>query len=498
MKKNLLIILLMIVTVSLYALVIPTGDNVRAADVAYDGDSIVGVQLGGDEPVEITTPIGKLKAANGTWVNFYKSGNLRSFMHSPIVYKENNSVRENITGAIVETPLGQIALQSSEYRFNQYLNQNAFAFFESGSPKLLNMTGLVTINGTKYYIDGGVSFYDSGAADKWLLSKFYTNYYKNDEGNYVSETEYVDDKKNVMIRNHYNYDGIVELWKDQTLKSAILAKSPSCSAIVNGNEVFIKGKEGERIVFHQNGNVASFVADEVVVTQQDGLKLVIPAGKRIDLYDDGKIKTCLVSNPNVIKVKSKEYLLKGKRENSYNQSVYDIYLFSADGNLCGFSGWIYRYTSYSGKEYESTMDQYIADVFYDDGSIKRIRNFTSKTNFCNNYGIEWDSGTYDYVESFYNPAGAELKLGAGSVSEQFIYFKTDFKIEGRDGVVKDWYNLQKGDMISDVANIIFDAKGIPESYTMLKFDEDKEKMLDMWGMPIEDPHKKNFILKERR
>ena len=118
MKKLIVGTIIAAVCASAFALKLPTGDNVRAADTKMDGDKILSVKLGGDKPSNITTPVGVLPAKSGTIVEFYSSGALKTLS---IDWKDRQTI---------ETSIGKMSLFNTQY------------FYESGSPARLTVTNL--------------------------------------------------------------------------------------------------------------------------------------------------------------------------------------------------------------------------------------------------------------------------------------------------------------------------------------------------------------------
>lgn len=451
MKKTLSICLLLVITIiNLFALKLPTGDNVRALDVKEDRNTIVEVKLGGDEPVEITTPIGKLLAKNGTTVSFYKSGALKSICFS----EDNNKI---------ETPIGTISLigKPDYYSVNYYSE-----FYETGSPKrLLLERGNTIIVGENTFIifQSIIKFYDSGSKDKWLVKEISLP----DENSF-----YYNGDDTISFQNKLGSFTIIPFsvvfFKNGMIKKAYLYESPKEPISIKDNEVYIKGvlddyaghfyKKYAWIEFYENETIKSFVSDEVCLTNQGGLKLNIPAGSRITLYKNGNIQKCTTSNENTVTIKSKSYNVKE-----------GTYLFNENGSIKGFSASVKDVYDYYG----------IADTFYNDGSIKRlINNYDKYSNYMDYYGDK----SYFYTSYFCNPKEKLVTLSRNN-SGSYAYYNYSY------------YYLQKGDEDKNVAMIFFDDKGIPSSYTLFKLDEDGDYLLDEMGYPIEDTTKKTFVKK---
>lgn len=412
----------------LFALKIPTGDNVRATDVKQDGDAIVEVMLNESKSATITTPVGPVKAAKGTPVTFYKSGALKSFYPST----------ENEDRSEVETPIGKMILNSGYYNSTSRENY-CCEFYESGCPKKLylyentvisvknNSFGILAKNGYGGYSQYPISFYDSGKKNEWQVKRLTGS----DSG-----ITYTNESGKFKIGHR---EGVIEFWQNGSIKYAPLCESPEVFALVKGNEVYIKGKEKNcRIGFFEDGSISEFVSDEACLTEQGGLKLTIVANEKVCLWKNGNIRQCSVSNPNNIKVGDVVYKLKGKHDDKY-----DIYLFNEDGTLKGFS---YKFDQWS---------ENVADKFYANGNPRRTINLYEEYS---------NSAPYDgknYIANFYYEAG-------GLNNTRFSIF------------------LQDGDSESNLAMVYCDAKNNLESYTLFMLDENGEYLLDEYGIPMED------------
>ena len=173
---TLIAVMIFVMTAQVFALKIPTGDSVRALDVKEEGDALVEVIIGGTEPPEITTPIGKVKAKVGSTVTFYPSGAL----------KEVTVINDDQVGT--ETPIGSLVLTGS------------CSFYESGSPMMLNVRDKSMVKIGEYefwaydsYYDRGdydISFYDSGSKDILTVSSLFSVAYDNIESiTYIKSNE---------------------------------------------------------------------------------------------------------------------------------------------------------------------------------------------------------------------------------------------------------------------------------------------------------------------
>lgn len=443
MKKSLSVFLLLIGTiVNVFAIKLPTGDSVRALDVKEDGDAIVEVKLGGEEPVEITTPIGKLKVKAGSTLSFYKSGALKSATFS----KTNDPI---------ETPIGKLSLSNELDRISVSF------FYESGCPQKLYVTNkpVISIGEYNYTLCDSdyeyIYFFDSGSKDKWIVKELYSSslqYYVKDE--YLT-------KYSNKSGNFYLFASNLTFYENGNVKKGFLAKSPETPVIIDDNEVFIKGPKEKYdrnlwIEFYNDGTIKTFTSDELCMTNQGGVKLNIPAGSRIVLHKNGKIQKCTTSNNNIITVKSKSYEL--------NKSTY---LFNQDGSLKGFyAGFASEDKNYSG----------YADAFYDDGSVKRLINSNEEQDFSNsNYFRK-------FVYAFFNQKG---QVFYAHDVYNVNYVKNNYS----------YYYFQPEDYVENVAMIYFDDNGIPSSYTLFKLNKDGDYLLDEMGYPIEDTTKKTFVKK---
>ena len=442
----------------LFALKIPTGDNVRATDVKQDGDAIVEVMLSESKSATITTPVGPVKAAKGTPVTFYKSGALKSFYPST----------ENEDRSEVETPIGKIILNSYYSESTYYNNNCQCEFYESGSPKKLYLYENIVITlkncefgvMAKSYSSSPVplSFYDSGSKDVWQIESFYSSYYEKN-GTKIDTVTY----KNKSGKFKISLGERISFWQDGSIKEAPLHESTDEPASIKGSEVFIRGglkgdspSEGHhRITFFEDGSIEEFIPDEVYITSQAGQKIIVPAGRKVFLQKNGDIRLCSVNGGITLKLNDKDCYISGDKD------IYDLY-FKEDGTLYGYS--------YSGSS-SITVDK----VFYDDGTIKQLM-WVSDNSSNNEHSIS-------YSCEFYNQKRKNFLQG-----EKEIYHIIDLR--SLYGIA---FHLQPGDNGHNVAMVYFDDAGNPSSYTLFKMDKDGKYLLDKNGIPIEDPTRKKFV-----
>ncbi|MCR5613049.1 hypothetical protein [Treponema sp.] len=424
-KKFLSVLIALTAAVQVFALKLPTGDSVRAADAKQDGDDIVEVVIGGENPAEITSPLGKLKVRVGSTVYFYKSGALKQVELIGDRYGEENS-------GVVETEIGK------------FIPCSTCSFYESGSlksmfidePTTFTVGGIVYgVMGVGYNEDYRIEFYDSGTKDKFLVKRIFTYCYETDD-------------KKIYSVSFKNKSGTYELsldkeeiqfFKDGTIKSGYLAKSPDEPAIVKGEEVFISSNT--EIYFYENGNICAFTSDELCMTNQGGTKLNIPAKTYIVLYQNGTILLCSCSNE--VTVKTKSY----KSEDNTNTMV----IFNADGTLRAVR----------------LDDGYYIDTFYSDGSIKRKVSFNGEKP--------------DII--FYNFNGVRVER-SWTGSSIFL----------NDGKYKYLY-VQDGDKTADIGMIYFDDAGNPSSYSLTKRNNDGKVVFDETDFPEFETARKRFIVK---
>lgn len=440
-----LFIVFLTMSFNVFALKIPTGDNIRAADAKLDGESIIEVVIGGEQPAEITTPIGKVKAKVGSTIYFYKSGALKQVTLDDDHYKNDNN--EPLT-----TEIGTF-----NFRGGCTLN-----FYESGSVEsfYIEKSTCITVSGIKYgvknlyYEEKQICFYDSGAKDKFLPKSIYATPYKNEEGNTIYSVTFKNKSGTFNISlssglRHNDWDSsfhnCIEFYKDGSIKSCYLESSPNDLAKVNDQEVFISS--GSNISFYEDGSIASFTSDELCMTTQGGIKLVIPAKTNIELYENGIVKNCECSNQVTVKQTTYTYQADGYYSSEKNISV----KFNKDGSIRALNNrnWI--------------------DTFYSDGSKKRILGYRS------------DAGHY-YVDEIYSPQGCEIEEW-----REYIYYTPNEKTI--------YAYLQNGDDTEDLGMIYFDDTGKASSYSLLKRDKDGNPICDEFGFPLFEETRKRFIYK---
>lgn len=438
MTKKLMTLFITFLTMSfnVFALKIPTGDNIRAADAKLDGESIIEVVIGGEQPAEITTPIGKVKANVGSTIYFYKSGALKQ------VTLEEGS--EPLT-----TEIGTFNL-SGGCKVN---------FYESGSVEsfYIEKSTCITVSGIKYGVSNNgygknqICFYDSGAKDKFLPKSIYAAPYENEEGNTIYSVTFKN--KSGTFDISLRWDSYITFFKDGSIKSGYLTSSPNDLAKVNDQEVFIASDN--KIYFYEDGSIASFTSDELCMTTQGGIKLVIPAKTNIELYENGIVKSYECRN----QVTVKQTTYTNDSDSSSNENIF--LKFNKDGSIRALSNTHYYHADITW-----------IDTFYSDGSKKRI--VECERNDKRDY----------YVEKiiFYSPQGNEIYHG-----NQYIFYYLNEK------TIKAY--LQNGDEYKDLGMIYFDDTGKPSSYSLSKRDKDGKPICDEFGFPLFEETRKRFIYK---
>lgn len=447
MKKLMVGTIIVAVCASAFALKLPTGDNVRAADTKMDGDKILSVKLGGDKPSNITTPIGVLPAKSGSIVEFYPSGALKTLY---IDHKDEQTI---------ETSIGKLSLFDTQY------------FYESGSPARLTVT---TLDDNKYsnlkignvdytaYFDyeSYIFFYDSGSKD--VLQPQRVPY---KPGDYKFSFKYTNKSGTFDLcpRSINNPNSVVyEFYPDGSLRGGHLKTSPDDPVMVNGTEVYIQ--KDSVIEFFQDGSISHFVPDELLQMEQDGIKFTVAAGNDVWLHKDGKIRVV-----DEVKNISPASLTVGKK--TYPASSIGALAFNKEGKLAGFR--------------ERSSDK-LCDTFYSDGAQKRFVNWKLKD-------VGWNQGLLDgnfspinrgyngYSQEFVNPIGKDVMINVSDVS---IYDKSSYC----------WikFNLESGDYGVYIANVYFADNGNPTSYTTYKHDLFGNYILDEYGRPVEDTTRKKF------
>lgn len=280
MKKIIITILCMILTVNAFALKLPNGDNVKADDVVLDGDSIVEVKL--KEDSKITTPLNGQQLVANTYqsVKFYKSGALQSF---------------DVKGYINDNLDQTIKLMDQEVKIS-----GTIEFYESGALKSVqlspNSTFKINIEGSPAEIGGYTNeFYDSGNPNEFKLYS----------GSLKKAIEIEKNGSKIYIT------GSFELSKDGKLKFSYLQKGTTIKTKIGE---FFAGKGV--ISFWEDGSIQLFVNDDVIVETIAGMKVSIPSGTKMSIYKSGKIRSFHVNSeitmysPNQLRKKMRSHCRK--------------------------------------------------------------------------------------------------------------------------------------------------------------------------------------------
>ena len=292
MKKIIITILCMILTVNAFALKLPNGDNVKAGDVVMDGDSIVEVKL--KEDSKITTPLnGQQLIADSNYpftVKFYKSGALQSFSLKSNSY--NNSYQT-------------IKLMEQEVKIS-----GAIIFYESGALKRMdlpsNSTFKMNIEGISAEINGYTNeFYDSGNPNEFKLYR----------GSLKKAIEIEKNGSKIYIERFF------ELYENGKLKASHLHKGTTVKTEIG--ELFA-GK-GE-ITFWEDGSIKSFTNDDTIIETIAGMKVSIPSGTRMSIYKSGKIRSFYVTNEIQFKLGANTYT-------TIKDNTNFPFIISEDGNI---------------------------------------------------------------------------------------------------------------------------------------------------------------------
>lgn len=441
-----LFIVFLTISFNVFALKIPTGDNIRAADAKLDGESIIEVVISGEQPAEITTPIGKVKAPVGSTIYFYKSGALKQ------VTLEEGS--EPLT-----TEIGTFKIADKPLKFYE---SGSVESFYIGDYTTITVGGIVYSVADSSYKESQICFYDSGTKDKFLTKSIYATPYKSEEGNTIYSVTFKNKSGTFNIslssyvRDNARYLSVsncIEFYKDGSIKSGYLTSSPNDLAKVNDQEVFIASDN--KIYFYEDGSIASFTSDELCMTTQGGIKLVIPAKTNIELYENGIVKSYECRN----QVTVKQTTYTNDSDSSGNENIF--LKFNKDGSIRALSNTHYYHADITW-----------IDTFYSDGSKKRI--VECERNDKRDY----------YVEKiiFYSPQGNEIYHG-----NQYIFYYLNEK------TIKAY--LQNGDEYKDLGMIYFDDTGKPSSYSLLKRDKDGKLICDEFGFPLFEETRKRFIYK---
>lgn len=290
MKKIIITILCMILTVNAFALKLPNGDNVKAGDVVMDGDSIVEVKL--KEDSKITTPLNGQQLIADTYqsVKFYKSGALQYFYLKSNTY--NNSYQT-------------IKLMEQEVKIS-----GGIIFYESGALKRMslqsNSSFKMNIEGISAEINGYTNeFYDSGNPNEFKLYS----------GSLKKAIEIEKNGSKIYIENSFT------LYENGKLKSSHLHKGTTVKTEIG--ELFA-GK-GE-ITFWEDGSIKSFTNDDTIIETIAGMKVSIPSGTRMSIYKSGKIRSFYVTNEIQFKLGANTYTtIKGDTNFPF--------IISEDGNI---------------------------------------------------------------------------------------------------------------------------------------------------------------------
>lgn len=450
MKKLIVGTIIAAVCASAFALKLPTGDNVRAADTKMDGDKILSVKLGGDKPSNITTPVGVLPAKSGTIVEFYPSGALKTLI---IDWKDRQTI---------ETSIGKMSLFNTQY------------FYESGSPARLTVTNLddndyfnLKIGNVDYTAycnyESYIFFYDSGSKD--VLQPQRVPY---KPGDYKFSFKYTNKSGTFDLRpcSINNSDkAIYEFYPDGSLKGGVLKTSPDTPVMVNGTEVYIQNNSV--IEFFQDGSISHFVPDELVQIEQGGIKFTVAAGNNVWLYKDGKIRVA-----DEVKNITPASLTVGKK--NYSASIMGTLAFDKEGKLAGL-----------GKNIRN-----LCDTFYSDGALKRFvvwdlgdvgKQWNEDLLNGNFVPLSTGGGLTGYSKWFVNPKGKDVDIHETYVS---IYDKATYS------EIK--FKLESGDYGVYIANVYFADNGDPTIYTTYKHDLFGNYILDEYGRPVEDTTRKKF------
>ena len=378
MKKIVIGLMFAALCTNVFALKLPTGDNVRASDTKMDGDKILEVRIGGDKPANITTPIGVLPAPCNQIVTFYPSGALKSLY----VDREDRQT--------ISTPIGDLTVAGELF------------FYESGSPAKIPITyqsdkGLskLKIGNIEYTVyndyEQDIYFYDSGNKDVWQPQRVP---YK--KGDYKFSFEYTNKSGKFDLRPEKGNDSVYEFYPDGSLKGGKLKTSPDFPVMVNGTEVYIK--KDSVIEFFSDGSISHFVPDEW-------------------LHKDGKIRVA-----DNVKNISSDTVAVGKI--AYNSNNISVLKFDEKGNLSGFGVTINK----------------LFDIFYTDGKIKRAVDWTYsalynlwKTNLPNGEFEAIRTGDA-YVKGFSNPKEEDVELHDTYVSiyDKASYSNKKFNLESGD------------------------------------------------------------------
>lgn len=510
MKRFVSLVTGMALSASVFALKIPTGDNVRAADVKQNGNAIVEVTLGGDTPVNITTSIGVVQAKAGSVVYFYdksvlkelttieqnvttsigtvkvKGGGKMTFYESgalatlspaeqtldlpplkavklsasrDMTFYESGKLKEVSLyekGQTLETPIGTFNI--SKRSFSEE-DPSSIGYYKSGSPMIMYVKAYkaITVGGTEYFCHGydgynhfyPIEFHDSGSSDKWLVKSLSPGRYSKDE-TVVSSVAY--ESKIGKIEIALNPSGSkcpvrITFDKDGNVLSAPLYKSPDFTVKVNGEDVYIKGGKYEQVYWDEYG------------------KKKIDTLCSISFYDDAStIKSCVLDDLVITEVGGIKFKMPAGTEVGFWNNGNIKKCSSSEPTALNINGKpmsIEADRSYlfhrNGKFWAVETRHGFVDTFYGDGALKRV------INVCDNYSNSGNKSWYSAL--FLSPNGYRI-----------------VEIESRE----------PGDLGRNVSMVFFDDNDKPSSYTMFKLDKNGNYILDDEGLPIEDPTKKKF------
>ena len=411
MKKIIITILCMILTVNAFALKLPNGDNVKADDVVMDGDSIVEVKL--KEDAKITTPLnGQQLIADSTIpVKFYKNGALKSFR----VKREGDSY--------YETAIQSIKLMEQEVNISDTIDfygdidfdkSRIIEFYESGALKKIYIsykTPLqINIEDSLTPVFHDITFYDSGNPNEFKVYRgCLTENIKINHNDAIFNINSLEWEWPSRITSHHEF----YLYKDGKLKQAFLAGGTTIKTKIGE---FFAGKGV--ISFWEDGSIQLFVNDDVIVETIAGMKVSIPSGTKMSIYKSGKIRSFHVNSEIKFKVGTNTYTtIKGNTAFPF--------IISEDGNILSTP-----VVSWDNNKDGDISREKIAVESFDSKLEPRI--------------IHYDE--YKYV--VYN-----RKRVARFGSEKLVLYNDDYL-----------YYYQPGDTGDDIWMVYFDNNGIPSTY----------------------------------
>ena len=428
-----------LIAVNAFALRLPNGDNVRAADTEMEGDSIVTVKIGGENIANITTPIGVLPVAPGTKISFYPTGELK--------YIEVDA--EN--GPTYTSPIGEFSFKDSEYG----RTKTRIAFYKSGSPYMIILKDKANVSFGNYNFDSDQFwFYDS--KDDWKVKQTCISYSSRDEKKFTCETKV----------GKINLTDDIEFFESGAVRSGKLEEGQDVTVMVNGNEVF--AQTNQRISFYEDGSVSKFVPDEAILAEQGGVKFTTffsnGGSSPLYLYKDGKIRMCWC-----------------------NQILNDV---TIGKTIYKFSGWGYLAFDESGKisglnSKFSAFNDYVIDTFYDDGTSKRELNRPDRDESYCTYYTSYLYGTKNQkaVFSFYSPARRRV-CGVDGYENKEAHEVLYVILRGS---TQERFEYDIGNYVySDIAMVYFGNDDKPTSFKVFKVDDLGCYIVDEAGFPIVD------------